>query len=259
MKAINLFLSSCIFILFLSSCESKLGIRTTRVDFEFVAVDTFQVHRVVDNKRVTDIIYDSICSGKDIDGKFTSANLIFINHYTKTPTEVLWSGFACSSKKGLLSDKSELYPYSSATGSGALKTLKFAVVHDSATISCAPNYVYGAYSIKNLMITNSIYTYSDILNGSSSSKKFVANDWYKVTFTGYRNNIQTGAVDFYLADYRNGKSLLLNSWAKVDLSSLGEVDRVSITFDSSDKTNDKINTPVYCCIDDIELTQNDTK
>jgi len=72
------------------------------------------------------------------------------------------------------------------------------------------------------------------------------------------NNV-TGAVDYYLADFRNGKSYLTNQWVKVDLSSLGKVDNLIFLFDSSDKGTFGVNTPKYVCIDNLEFEQDAEK
>jgi hypothetical protein len=102
------------------------------------------------------------------------------------------------------------------------------------------------------MLTNSTYTYLDMLNGSGFSKKFTTNDWFKVIITGYLNKIKTASVECYLADFQNGKADLLNTWKKVDMSALGNVNHVTFTFDSSDKSGEWLNTPAYVCIDNIE-------
>jgi hypothetical protein len=89
--------------------------------------------------------------------------------------------------------------------------------------------------------------------------KNFANDWFKVTITGYLNNVQTSSVDYYLADFRNGKSFISRSWNKVDVSALGKVDKVTFAFSSSDNGAFGMNTPAYVCIDDIEFTQTVSK
>jgi hypothetical protein len=87
------------------------------------------------------------------------------------------------------------------------------------------------------------------------SKVFTTDDWYKVIIKGYKANVLTSSVDVYLADFRNGKSEILKTWKKMDISILGEIDLVTFTFDSSDKGVWGVNTPKYVCIDNIEFTQ----
>ena len=98
------------------------------------------------------------------------------------------------------------------------------------------------------MLTNSTYAYL-------YQKNFSEDSWFKVIITGYLNQIQKSKVEYYLSDFRDGKTLLSNTWNKVDLSSLGEVDQVTFTFDSTDKSFGWLNVPAYVCIDNIEFTQ----
>src|SRR5690606_17763153 len=95
------------------------------------------------------------------------------------------------------------------------------------------------------------YAFYDMLEGSDYSKKFEENDWFKVIIRGYSGNTLTGTVEFYLADFRDGNSLIVRDWTKVSLSSLGTVDRLTLTFDSSDKGFFGVNTPKYVCLDDL--------
>ena len=145
-------------------------------------------------------------------------------------------------------------------GSGAYNSKKFALAYDSATIVCPVNAV-GNFKVKSMMLTNSTYAYKAMLNGSEFNHAFSqANDggngdWFKVIIKGYLSSSETGRVEYYLADFRSEKSFISKAWEKVDVSSLGEVDRMSITFDSSDKAYGFINNPVYVCIDNIEFEQ----
>ena len=62
-----------------------------------------------------------------------------------------------------------------------------------------------------------------------------------------------GSVDYYLADFRNGKSFIEKGWANVSLVSLGkEVHKVSISFSGTDIGDYGLNTPTYCVIDEID-------
>ena len=61
-----------------------------------------------------------------------------------------------------------------------------------------------------------------------------------------------GSVDYYLEDFRDGKSFIEESWAYVDLSSLGRcVNKVEISFSGTDIGEYGLNTPTYCVIDEI--------
>ena len=222
-----------------TSCTPVEDIQLTLVDFENVTLNS-----------------DSIWNGSDLSGSFVSGNSTFKNSYNASWGA--WTGFACSSKKDVVTPGYG-NQYSVIAGSGAFKSRKFAIAYDSATISIPKNIDY--YSVKYLYITNSTYTYLALKNGSDFNHDFSATgnkgtaDWFKVTIKGYKNNVQTGSVDYYLADFRAGKSILVKDWQKVDLSSLGQVDLLTFTFDSTDKSGIYLNNPAYACIDDIAFTQ----
>ncbi|MCU0917208.1 MAG: DUF4465 domain-containing protein, partial [Planctomycetes bacterium] len=56
-------------------------------------------------------------------------------------------------------------------------------------------------------------------------------------------------ADFRFVD--PARDYLLKSWAFVNLSSLGEVRRLELRLDSSDKGEFGLNTPRYLCLDTI--------
>ena len=62
-------------------------------------------------------------------------------------------------------------------------------------------------------------------------------------------------MEYYLADFRDGKSFVLDNWSKVDVSILGDVDKLQFEFASSDTGDYGVNTPTYVCIDNIEFVQ----
>ncbi len=210
--------------LFLVSCEDE---KLQLITFEDVTLST-----------------DSIWNGADGSGKFTTSGVDFHNSFDTQWFS--WSGFACSAKKDT---KTTGYAnqYSVIAGSGAAGSAKFALAYDSAALVTA-----SVIEPKSVMLTNSTYAYYEMKNGSSFSKKFAAGDWFRVIITGYNGNTKTGTVDYYLADFRNGKSFLSNAWAKVDISALGSVNLITFEFDSSDKGQWGINTPQYVCIDNIQ-------
>ncbi len=187
--------------------------------------------------------------------KFVNGNAVFTVN-----TGGIWNGGTVCSAQTDTVTADYTNEYSSITGSGApiggVNSKKYGVVYGPATLSCTKDST-GYYFIHSIMLTNSTYTYRTILNGNTFSKKFVTGDWFKVIITGYKNGIQTGQVEYYLADFRNGKSFILKTWTSIELSGLGgEVDKVIFTFDSSDKGQWGINTPTYVCIDNIYFTQN---
>ena len=245
MKTGKIFIAVSLFGLVLTSCQQEKEIvipetvtPTTLVDFEGVKLNS-----------------SGYWDGSDLTGDFVSVNSTFKNSYNSAWAS--WTGFVCSSNTDTLTSGYN-NQYSVATSSGALKSKQFAIAYDSAAFVCPAN-TYGNFNIKSLYITNSTYAYLGLKNGDYGTggigKKLTTGDWFKVTLKGYKSNVLTSSIDIYLADFRNGKSIILKSWTKVDVSALGQVDLVTFTFDSTDKSGIWLNTPAYACIDNIEFTQ----
>jgi len=235
MKSTKLFFAISILVVGLVSCEPKADLKTTVVDFENVALNS-----------------DSISNPSG----FVSGNSTF----TLTDSAFFWNGgIVCTSKNDTMTP-GYINEYSVIAGSGALNSRHFGVVYSPGSFTC-PADINGGYSIKSIMVTNSTYAYLALKNGSDFNHVFSGSgdngngDWFKVSITGFKNNVKTGSVDIYLADFRNGKSILLKTWQKYDVSALGQVDLVTFTFDSTDKTAGWLNIPAYACIDNIEFTQ----
>lgn len=100
-------------------------------------------------------------------------------------------------------------------------------------------------------VTNTAYAVSSMENGDAYAKKFANGDYFLLTFTGYLADVEIGKVEFYLADFRNGKSIIVKDWQYVDLTDLGLVDEVRCKLTSSDNGDYGMNTPAYFCIDNF--------
>ena len=101
-------------------------------------------------------------------------------------------------------------------------------------------------------VTNSTWVYFAIKDGDSFSSPFKAGDWFKVEATGYTaSGNPTTSASFYLADFRDGKSVIVNNWQWFDLSGLGKVASVKFTLSSSDVGDWGMNTPAYFCLDKL--------
>lgn len=139
---------------------------------------------------------------------------------------------------------------------------KFAVVHYSEYIAnkdgnAAVFFLPKPSRVLSLKIANSTYTYWSIKDGDDAvgvCRPYGRGDYFKVIFKGFDiNGVQTSRLEHYLADFRDGKIHISSIWEEVDLSSLGEeVSRVEISMDGTDRGGWGLNTPTYCCIDDIK-------
>ncbi|WP_163628772.1 DUF4465 domain-containing protein [Paludibacter sp. 221] len=202
---------------------------------------------------------DGYWDGSDKSGKFTSEGFEFQNSYTIWPSGMTsWNGFACSSKTDT-ETQGFLNQFSVIAGKGANNTKQFAVIFDNdATFTCPKN-ENGYYTIQSLMITNSTYAYLYMKEGDGYNEPFETDDFFKVIIKGFKGTTETGTIEYYLADFREGKQFISKEWATVNLSSLGEVDKVTFSFDSTDKSEYEgvvyLNNPAYACVDNILLTQ----
>lgn len=246
MRQIRLVLMLGILAMVVTSCEDDFDYQKT-IDFEDVTLGSEGYYNGADK------------SGQLVDGEWLkyiqSSTAEFMNIYGESEWGSYWSGFAISSLKDTVT-AGYTNQYSSMAGSGATGSKQFAVAYDSAVIYTQR--IDAAESVEktsplSLMITNSTYTYRTIKDGDQFTSKFTQGDWYKVIIRGYKSTTLTGTVEFYLADFRDGKSLIVKDWKKVDLSGLGKVERLVLTFDSSDKTAGWLNTPAYACIDNLVL------
>lgn len=213
--------------LFMSSCEPRepQTPTSTTVDFEDV----------------------TLTEGKHYTESFILSNLEFNNSYNEQYDS--WEGCGVSS---LVDTETAGFGNGMSVIAGAAyEGSKFGVIY-SGTIKPTITSKLGGKRFESLMICNSTYPYISMRDGDDYAKKFEDGDWFMVTIKGMTaDSIETGSTDFYLADFRDGKTTLVNSWEKVDLTPLGECCIITFNFTSSDNGEWGINTPTYACIDNI--------
>ena len=122
-----------------------------------------------------------------------------------------------------------------------------------------------AMRAESVWIANSTYAALSMEFGDGFAKQFGGvsgddEDFFKIVLTGFdeldASGTETGAVEFFLADYRfadNSLDYILDTWASVDLTSLGNPQSIGVSFESSDVGMFGINTPVYAALDDLTL------
>lgn len=86
------------------------------------------------------------------------------------------------------------------------------------------------------------------------------NDFFKLIIKGFEGTTEKGEVEFYFCSMGGDPNnptydYVIDDWYKVDLASLGEVDKLVFYLESSDVDSDtgKMRTPSYFCIDGIRL------
>lgn len=210
-----------------------------------------------------DLPADSFLNGENGEGQFESGVCTFPNSFFVDPNYGgFWiGGWAISSVvDSVTGDFSNLYGAKTASGNDG--SSNYAVGQQAATIAHSPGYGFSGF-----YITNSTYAYETIENGNAFSKKFGGEsgddpDFFKLTIYPYNNGIvlNQDSVEFYLADYRfedNSQDYIVDTWEFIDVSatSLNAADTIAFVLSSSDVGSFGINTPLFFCIDDIELEQ----
>lgn len=208
-----------------------------------------------------DVPVDSFLNGENGEGQFGSGVCTFPNSFFVDPNYGgFWvGGWAISSVvDSVTGDFTNLYGAKAASGNAG--SFNYAVGQQNATISHLP-----AHGFTGFYITNSTYAYEVIENGNMFSKKFGGDsgddpDFFKLTIYPYNNGIvlNQDSVEFYLADYRfedNSQDYIIDTWEYIDVSatSLNAADTIAFVLSSSDVGDNGINTPLFFCIDDIEL------
>jgi hypothetical protein len=117
----------------------------------------------------------------------------------------------------------------------------------------------------SVYVCNTTYGYlamrdgNDFTTGSLQSQ----NGWFKVQFIGLdASGVKTGTVESYLANFDPAlvtvsglNNTILIGWKEVDLTGLGNsVSTVVINFVGSDAGEYGLNTPAYCALDNLSIT-----
>jgi len=248
MRQMRLFFAIGMLAVLFTACEEDFQYYKT-IDFEDVVLGSAGYYNGSDKSGV----FENGSYKKHIKSSIAS----FVNEYAESEWGGYWKGFSVSSKTDTLT-AGYGNQYSCMARSASSKFgLAYASTGDSAVFWLKPA-VDASESMellrpRKMMITNAVYTYLSMRDGDAFSRKFTAGDWYKVIIRGYTNTSKTGELEFYLADFRGGKSIIVNDWTEVDLRTLGTPDRIVFSFDSSDQSAGWINTPAYACIDNIVI------
>lgn len=114
------------------------------------------------------------------------------------------------------------------------------------------------YKASRVSITNTSLAYYSLLNGDGYGKVFENGDYFKISIYGVDKDMKiTSPVTAYLADYRNGKKMILDKWQTVSISSLGEVEYIFFTLESTDNDQYGMKTPAYFCMDKLVVDKID--
>lgn len=218
---------------------------------------------------------------------WTSKGFSFQNSYNGDflPAFDFWSGWAYSDVVNVATP-GVANQYASLPGGGAdaqgqpVAGGKYAVVN---TFAGASFNLPSPMALSSLDLANTTYAGIAVRDGNDGGANFVSgpfgsqtgglnpngNDFFRVTFEGFdglnTSGASTGTLTRYLADYRSDKSdnvdaglfggadYVLDRWLRVDLSSLGPVRSVQVSFETTDIGSFGPNTPFYAAIDNITV------
>ena len=149
-----------------------------------------------------------------------------------------------------------------ATGNGGYAASKTFGVVFSANPDFGGGYggIYFAepsveHVIDHMYVCNTTYAALVMRDGNEYSQalSYENEGWFKLTVAGYdKDGAKKGEAEFYLADFRTANAGgVLDIWDKMDLSSLGKVNKLEFLFSGSDTGDYGLNTPAYVCIDNV--------
>lgn len=213
---------------------------------------------------------DSIWDAPNNETEFESGEIIF-NVSGKPDYIEEWFGFTYSNLTGTKTDVNKTY-FSAYNKSTAIGDTIFALLKQDSILS-PTNITFKdnkAHKLKSFAVNNSFGTSTAMREGTyvndtiETSKRFGGTngddkDYFILRAVGYKDDIATVNLNIFLADYRsddNRQNYILREWTTIPLDTLGFVDRIELTLDSSDKTEDgKLRTPATVCIDDIKIIE----
>ncbi|KAA6317356.1 hypothetical protein EZS27_032473 [termite gut metagenome] len=146
------------------------------------------------------------------------------------------------------------------TGKGQSGSIYLTANASSFTPARITNLQSDKYKFAGAWVTNSTYAYLAVKDGNDGyggvKGPFTADDYFILTAKGYDfSGKSIGKVDFYLADFRNGKSDIVSTWAWVDFTPIASAEYIEFEMSSTDNDQNGMLTPSYFCMDDVTLTE----
>jgi hypothetical protein len=155
-------------------------------------------------------------------------------------------GIKTDAKGNVVKDKSGLVQVE--------KGIPYLIVNGTADSNIAFD---AAYGVIGMYVSNHPWPYYENLYGGSFARALnQSGDYFKVIISGVDETGEaTGSVEYLLAGYKDGKLVQSKNWEWLDLSSLGIVKGLSITFQSTDTGTWGMNTSAYFCMDKLQVRE----
>lgn len=193
---------------------------------------------------------ESFWNGADYSGGFMAGgNAMFNNNYVDWGGGFTsWDGFSYSNMTDTETPGIG-NQFSAIAGMGAQMSEQYAIAGVAATPTITLD---EATTLYGMYVTNTTYAYYSLRDGDDFATAFSDGDYFKLTITGWdADGAETASLDFYLADFRDGKSLIVDDWTFVDLMALGEVKSVTFALETTDVGDFGANTPMFFALDSI--------
>ncbi|MFT6747538.1 MAG: hypothetical protein ACJAZ2_001891 [Glaciecola sp.] len=188
------------------------------------------------------------------DSTFDSGNAGFQNSFSSW-----WSaGWAYSNVKDSTT-AGYTNNYGARAGSGYSESANYVVGKSGAKVVLKGE--SGGRQVEGMYINNGTYAALSMTDGDGFAKKFGGatgndEDWFLLTIKGhYNGSVVSDSVNFYLADFRfadSAQDYVVKDWRWVDLTSLGNVDSLTFSLNSTDIGDWGMNTPAYFCMDNLK-------
>ncbi|MBR5169582.1 MAG: DUF4465 domain-containing protein [Muribaculaceae bacterium] len=106
-------------------------------------------------------------------------------------------------------------------------------------------------------VCNHPWPYYGCEHGDGFGAPFAEGDYFELIAHGVAADGSETTVSINLVDFTNGELHALNDWTFFDLSSLGEVESVYFTMNSTDTGDYGMNTAAYFCMDKFQVKGED--
>lgn len=107
-------------------------------------------------------------------------------------------------------------------------------------------------------VCNHPWPYYGCVHGDGMARAFEEGDYFELIAHGVDAEGNETTVSINLVEFVNGQLNALNDWTFFDLSSLGEVESVYFTMNSTDTGDYGINTATYFCMDKFQVKGDDS-
>ncbi|MDE6854210.1 MAG: DUF4465 domain-containing protein [Muribaculaceae bacterium] len=107
------------------------------------------------------------------------------------------------------------------------------------------------YDPVGVYVNLNTYVYNSVTFGDAFSRRFTQGDKFTLTVHGVAPDETEKTVEVSLASVNNGCITIASGWMYVDLTSLGTVNELYFTLDSTDTGAWGMNTPGYFCLDKL--------